>query len=207
MQPESFPTHMSTNALFRNFLILLMASFAHFHCVRSEEKTLSKGEILALLPRGIDMDPEDMRKAERLVSIGPSAHEVLGAELLRLDDWTAASNIISVFVRSSGDKSIARRYLVRFLEISRNEDPWTSVRTQAAAAIRKLEVAQTAQSPTQKEIDTPGPEQSIQMPKLAEFKPALTTSEGPPSSTSRRIIVVLIVAVCGLLWMALKRRS
>ena len=76
------------------------------------------------------MDPEDMRKAERLVSIGPSAHEVLGAELLRLDDWTAASNIISVFVKSSGDKSIARRYLVRFLEISRNEDPWTNVRTQ-----------------------------------------------------------------------------
>lgn len=199
---------MHTKPAFRTFLFLMLASFSLLNYVRSEEKALSKEEILALLPRGVDMDPTDLSKAERLVSIGSSAHEVLGAELVRVDDWITASRIIAVFVKSSGDKSIARRHLARFLEISRNDDMWSSVRIQAAEAIRKFEAANTAQLQPPMQNETHADRAQPPAPKQApEAQPTSSPSEEPPSSTPWSIIVVLIVAALSLLWLLLKRRS
>ena len=173
---------MHTKPAFRTLVFLFLTSFSLPNLVGSEEKVFSKEEILALLPRGVDMDPADLSKAERLVSIGSSAHEVLGAELVRVDDWITASRIIAVFVKSSGDKSVARRYLARFLEISRNDDMWPSVRTQAVEAIRKFEEAQKVQSPIPKQSDPPVESESSPKQALGP-KPAPTPNEEPASST------------------------
>lgn len=106
-----------------------------------------------LLPRGVDLYGDEVLKMEKLVSMGSSAHEVLGAELVRVpvEEWLTASRIINVFEKSNGDKTIARGYLDQFLEISRNDDMWSSVQAQAAEAIRKFDEAQTVQPPTPKE--------------------------------------------------------
>lgn len=56
----------------------------------------------------------------------------------------------------------------------------------------------------------PNPPPSVQPPapkKASEAKPTTPPSEAPTSSTPWSIIVVLIVAASGLLWLLLKRRS
>ena len=201
---------MHTKLTFRSLVYLFLAWFSLLNYVRGEEKALSKEEILALLPRGVDLYGEELLKMDRLVSIGSSAHEVLGAELVRLgvDEWLSASRIINIFVKSKGDKSIARRYLTQFLDIPRSEAWWKRVQTEAAEAIRRFEDAQTMQSPSPKESDARETKLPTQAPKLPKTKPvASAPNEEPASSMPWSAVVVLIVAAIGLRWLLLKRRS
>ena len=190
MQLKSFPTRMHTKPAFRSFIFLFLAWFSLLNCVRSEEKALSKEEILALLPRGVDLYGEELLKLEKLVSIGSSAYEVLGAELVRLpvDEWLTASRIITVFEKSNGDKSIARRYLTQFLDIPRSEAWWKRVQTEAAEAIRKFDEAQTVQSPTPKENharETKPPSQTSKLPEAKVVSPSPSEESAPPRFNHR----------------------
>lgn len=64
-------------------------------------------------------------------------------------------------------------------------------------------------APNIQSTPTPMPLPVVQppTPKTPEAKPAPTTSEEPHSSTPWSIIVVLIVAVTGLLWLLVKKRK
>ncbi len=77
-------------------------------------------------------------------------------------------------------------------------------------ALAKAAESSKANDPP-KELAVPKPSPAVQQPapkKALEVKPTTATpSEEPTSSTPWSIIVVLIVAACGLLWLALKRRS
>lgn len=200
---------MHTKPAFRSFIFLFLAWFSLLNCVRSEEKALSKEGILALLPRGVDLYGEELLKLEKLISIGSSAHEVLGAELVRLpvDEWLTASRIITVFEKSNGDKSIARRYLTQFLEIPRSQTWWKRVQTEAAEAIRKFDEAQTVQSPTPKKSDgreAMPPPSASKAPVANPLKPAPSKE---PVTLSWVVIAVVVVVAIGLLVLLLKRRS
>jgi len=201
---------MPTRATCVVFVLSVLVSLMALQSFGKEPEQLSEDQVLAIIPRSIDMlGADDQPNFEKLVSQGPVIHEALGKELLRLEDWITAGRIIAIFVESKGDKTVAHRYLKRFLELPRPDSWWAPVRAQAANAIRKFEDAQTAQSPTPKEIDVRETMPLPQAPKTPESKTAAppTTSEEPTSSTPWSIIVVLIVAACGLLWLLLKRRS
>ena len=92
------------------------------------------------------------------------------------------------------------------------DDPWLAARVTTALyppAESKSEEAQP--TPNGSDASSLNPPSSVQPPapkKMTETKPILPTpSEEPASSTPWSIIVVLIAAVCGLLWLLLKRSS
>lgn len=66
--------------------------------------------------------------------------------------------------------------------------------------------APSAALPTPQQVQTPKASSSS-APKTPEAKPTPTPSDEPTSSTPWSIIVVLIVAACGLLWLLLKRQT
>ena len=124
------------------------------------------------------------------------------------DDSNAASCIIGIFELSSGDKSVALKYLNRFLELPRNDEMWDYVRSQAEGVIRKFEAAQTEQSPTPKESDPPQEKAYPTTKKPTEQKPEPSTPvEEPASSTWWPVVVVVVAAAFGLLWVLLKKRK
>lgn len=112
----------------------------------------------------------------------------------------------------------AQQAIERFL--SRYDD--SSVRQFYEARLREnlsedfpLKVIQSESPPNAssnvRETLSPGPKQGVQPPtpkKAPEAKPTtLTPSEEPPTSTPWSIIVVLIVAATGLLWLLVKKRK
>lgn len=198
---------MRTKTTFKMLALALLVSVTSLHSLGEETEVLSREEILTLLPRGIDMeDANDITRYNKLVARGSSAHEVLGEELLRVDDWITASRIIAIFVDSSGDRSVAMKYLNRFLELPRSNDKWPAVRSQATDVIKKFQIERASNA-----LDQPvNPLPSVQPPapkKAPEAKPASTQSEEPTTSARWSIIVVLIVAATGLLWLVHKNRK
>ena len=200
---NKFPrTHMRTKTTLMLSVSLLLALAVAFNSFGEQTERLSRVEILALLPRGIDMlDANDLAGYNKLVSIGPYAHEALGEELLRVDDWITASRIIAVFVDSSGDKSVALKYLNRFLELPGNDDMWPAVRSQANEVITKFQSARNSSSGEQ-------PETPPSVVQGSEAKPGVSSpGEEPGSTTPWSIIVPLSAAAIFLLWLAFRRRS
>ena len=115
--------------------------------------------------------------------------------------------------RSSLAPGDALPRLLGLLEGARSsQDLPSSVREMIEDAVGKLKGSEnTGKGSTDEQQFTPVPVTSLnveRMPKAIEAKPTATTpSEEHASSTPWSIIVVLIVAATGLLWLLLKRRS
>lgn len=110
-----------------------------------------------------------------------------------------AEQAIERFLRRYDDPSIRQYYESRLRENLTKNFPLKV----------SLPESPVNESSNVEEILSPGPKQGVQpsAPKKA-LKVASTSSPGEqPTSTTWRIIVVLSVAGCGLLWLLLKRRS
>lgn len=83
---------------------------------QNERKDLSREEVLALLPLGLDMlDFNEIAKYQALVSLGEQAHPILADYLDEITDPILISRILAVFVEGSGDKSFARLTVKKLL--------------------------------------------------------------------------------------------
>jgi len=202
-------------------IVLLALAFASaFSCLAKDTEPLSRDEILALLPRGIDMeDANDIARYKRLVALGPSVHELLGEELLRVEDWTTASRIIAIFVDSRGDKAVAQKYLERFLKLPRNGNTWSLIRWQATEAIKKLQsersfhkIENTMNPPKKSESEkTFGSEPPTLATPIAASTPARSAAQAPVLPAERQSPmwpwVVGVAALIAVIAVALKRRA
>lgn len=200
---------MHTRALPITLVCLVFMLVTAVECHAEDAEVLSRQEILTLLPRGIDMDDaNDIERYNKLVAQGPAVHEVLGEELIRVDDWITASRIIAVFLDSSGDKSVALKYIKGFLEVPRNnDDMWPSVRSQALGAVDKLQQSQESGLRTHtdqsREMSTKTPNTT----KLLKDSNSPTTRVVATSSLPWSIIVVMSIAAFGLLLLLFKSRE
>lgn len=76
---------------------------------------LNTAEILALVPRGPDLESEEWANYKKLVDLAPAAYDVLGRDLLTVKEYTTAGRIMCIFADSKGDKALPLRYVQRFL--------------------------------------------------------------------------------------------
>ena len=191
-------------------VVFFSGLFSILDHVHGEEERLSPSEVLAILPRGVDMDDaRDIENFNKLVKMGPAVHGILGEKLLSVDNPFTAGRIVALFVSSTGEKTVARKYLERFLALpGGNGHAWQLVRNEAASAIREFEAAHAAAAPSSMEgvsVVEPAPPPTQTIAPLAST--AVTPAEQSASSRSWIIVVAVIVTATGLLWMLLQRRS
>ena len=151
--------------------------------VAESAEELSKEEILALLPRGVDMDDHNhVARYMRLVALGPSVHAVLGEDLLRVEEFEPAGRIIAIFEESTGDKAVAMKYLERFLDLPRTGSAWPSVRAQASQTLSKLRDEQSSSVAKGVATEAPGLQNPSPTTTLDPKPEAAIPTSTPPAS-------------------------
>jgi len=102
---------------------IITLSFSVLIADNTDDNSITKSDVLALIPRSFDMlDLEERNRYLALLDMGSEVHPLLREILNEVDDPIIITRILSVFAESKGDKSVALESLTELLSSNRELD-------------------------------------------------------------------------------------
>ena len=99
-----------------------------------ESAPLTKEQVFALLPTGIDMDINDANKYHKLKEYGSRSYPALVEILKDADDNLLIGRIFAVFIGAKGDKTIAVNAVKGIIKKFRGKNTYDAVKVRWYAA-------------------------------------------------------------------------
>lgn len=107
-----------------NIKVAVLIKSILFSSVAWGAEGLSRDEIISMIPKGVEKDSqEEIQNWQILIDSGESIYQPLSDILLDPNQKVIADDVISIFVKSKGDKTIPLEALRTYLEVNAKKVP------------------------------------------------------------------------------------